>query len=1803
MRKNKFKKITALLLTLILVLSSVPISVSAATVQLTGNDTDGYSVNMPVTGTDTLDLSDRSLGFTFKVYDDGGSGANYSNNCEGYLQITAPTNCLIQLSGSGNSESTTFDWLIIYDGSDNTALKLGGDQNGKYAGRPFTVSPILSSGNVITLWFRSDSSETYSGFELDVTLIDLSKYASVEYFYAGSTQRSMVSKGTEITLPEFSSMFIAPEGSTFLGWKCGETLYNENDAFTADSDVTFTAKVQEPPVVFGDDETGWYSNMPVTGTTTADLSDKDAGFELHVYDDGGADANYSSYCNGTLRIVAPERCMLRFSGSGTTENSYDYLRLYDGDTNKVLGNDKNTGSFAINSAMTSGNVLKLYFYSDSSVVKTGFDLTVTVVDTSSLISLSFDPGAGSGTMNSLSGMPGDRVVIPDCGFTLPEGYFFSHYSDGTTDYLPGAYFTFGSDNKTLTAVYVEKIAITYVSGSDTVVQYHPKGSTFALPVYDNIFNRTPYRKQFKQWRCANDGNAYAVVHQVTANEAMTFTAEFNDLPILIEDGNGGYYMIQPSFEDISLDLSNQPNGFTFKLYDSGGSGGYYTHNNDGSMTLTAPEGYVFGISGDGQTQSGNDVLSLYDSDGTTLLGGSSYSGNFTLSDLQTTSNTLKVHFTSDGTNNRSGFALNIKLFDPSMVLTISFNAGDGSGTMDSITVLSGTAVTLPDYGFTAPDSEIFSGYSDGTNTYWPGNTITLEANMTLTAQWAAATGFTYTCKEESKAVRYPLGSTVALPELTDLFTMPAGMHFVGWKEKFSGDIYQPGDTYVADAPTVFTAQLEILYYDDEDGYYALMPLWNVNDPLVLDLSDKSSGFSFTLYDEGGKNGNHTDNNDAEFVVKAPENMVVTVSGNVVLERTYDYLRFYNGPTDKSNVLGENKYFGNNVAVGPLMTDDNYLTIYFHSDYLTNNTGFELTITVTAMTSVTYEFDGETKVVAVQKDSTIQLAEFDDLFDSETKEFICWQNGEDTYDEGDEFVVTDNVTFTAVTRLMPTATFDGNGATVIGGDGETVTPGIPSPTGTTEQLPHANLIFNIPEDKFFGGWLYNGRTYAVGEEFTITENVTFTAIWRDANAWDQLGETLNAASGTDLGTITLTEDAVADIGSLPLIIPSGVTVTIDLNGHALDGTDAAVMGNGSIIFVYGAITLIDSASGATLTGGGIQVYCDATFAPSAELEACFGAKLLMTYDYDNNDTNEEFEDQLYAAIWYPTLLDAFTVVGTIPKEFKDELTLPANNRFWYNDFKVVMLSDAVIPEGEAWDVSSDDSICLDLNGHTIDIQGTLTGGIQGWQYQGGEYIPTFYPTNIQIVSTTPGVFRSSGNIGVSIAPWTEDTYYITGGTISGFFAADGGTFYISGGHFTEIVMFNNGNDEADLEVNLSGNAEFDRLEHMIYTGEESSRIHMTISDDVRVGAMMFEIMGNGTLTYPVLTVNGGYFTVDPRTWLDEVNGDTNVVQILAEPEQYSGQTDWAADSETYTRRVKQPFISHSLSLNGDIGVNFYIGITAEQAENASVTFTWTAGNKNNTETVSLKDAVLKEYGYKATCHIAPAEMTCPVTATLTVNGEVKAINTYSAKQYADVILTDEGFARKYTQAENENGNDGEQRLAQLRALVTNMLHYGAAAQAQFDINAETPANNGLEPLSAVSTDDIAANGSDMTENLAACGLEYTGSTLVCRTETVIRHYYRVTDQNAFNSVKDSITIDGEPARYKERNGEICFEITDIAAADLDTEAVLKIGANSYRYSAMDYAKRALRNVEEGSLLCNLVTALYWYNHAANAYFGA
>ena len=148
-----------------------------------------------------------------------------------------------------------------------------------------------------------------------------------------------------------------------------------------------------------------------------------------------------------------------------------------------------------------------------------------------------------------------------------------------------------------------------------------------------------------------------------------------------------------------------------------------------------------------------------------------------------------------------------------------------------------------------------------------------------------------------------------------------------------------------------------------------------------------------------------------------------------------------------------------------------MRIYFHSDSSKHDSEFALTVTVMAQNQVSYVFDNQMHKVAVQKDSTILLAYYEEYFDTDTKEFLCWQIGDDTYDEGDEYYIIEDITGTAVTRLMPTATLEGNGATVIGYPDVTEYGPSSFSTGTTAPLPHANMIFDFPRNKYFGGWRF------------------------------------------------------------------------------------------------------------------------------------------------------------------------------------------------------------------------------------------------------------------------------------------------------------------------------------------------------------------------------------------------------------------------------------------------------------------------------------------------------------------------------------------------------------------------------------------------------------------------------------------------------------------------------------------------------------------------------------------------------------
>ena len=333
-----------------------------------------------------------------------------------------------------------------------------------------------------------------------------------------------------------------------------------------------------------------------------------------------------------------------------------------------------------------------------------------------------------------------------------------------------------------------------------------------------------------------------------------------------------------------------------------------------------------------------------------------------------------------------------------------------------------------------------------------------------------------------------------------------------------------------------------------------------------------------------------------------------------------------------------------------------------------------------------------------------------------------------------------------------------------------------------------------------------------------------------------------------------------------------------------------------------------------------------------------------------------------------------------------------------------------------------------------------------------------------------------------------------------------------------------------------------------------------------------------------------------------------VSVNGEPlEAVGGEYTFEMPGEeaTVTASFKKAVVAgHSLSLDGDIGVNFYYNLTDEEAAGQSVDFTWTVNNVEK----QFSDTLDKDSDtglYKATCPIAVAEMTYDVTATLSI-GEETIVDTYSAVTYADVILTDSSFAQKYIAAENITGNNGTERLASLRLLVKTMLYYGARAQVQFDRDKDHLADTGIDYTpETVTAEGIGDTGaSDMYEDLEAYGLEYKGSTVVYLSKTSLRHYYKIVDQDKFDLVKDSITFNGVSVGYTKKEGKIYFQLENIEAANLDTPYFFTIGNSAYQYSVIQYVKECL--VQPSSVSVNmqaLAAATYLYNSAANQYFGS
>ena len=118
--------------------------------------------------------------------------------------------------------------------------------------------------------------------------------------------------------------------------------------------------------------------------------------------------------------------------------------------------------------------------------------------------------------------------------------------------------------------------------------------------------------------------------------------------------------------------------------------------------------------------------------------------------------------------------------------TITFNAGGGSGSMDSVTVKAKTNYILPSCGFTAPADQEFKAWQIGGTEYKVRDSYTVLGDTEIKALWENSvitpTTYTVTVNNDGNGTASANPSTAeALTEITLTATPNRGYHFKEWQ--------------------------------------------------------------------------------------------------------------------------------------------------------------------------------------------------------------------------------------------------------------------------------------------------------------------------------------------------------------------------------------------------------------------------------------------------------------------------------------------------------------------------------------------------------------------------------------------------------------------------------------------------------------------------------------------------------------------------------------------------------------------------------------------------------------------------------------------------------------------------------------------------------------------------------------------------------------------------------------------------------------------------------------------------------------
>ena len=517
----------------------------------------------------------------------------------------------------------------------------------------------------------------------------------------------------------------------------------------------------------------------------------------------------------------------------------------------------------------------------------------------------------------------------------------------------------------------------------------------------------------------------------------------------------------------------------------------------------------------------------------------------------------------------------------------------------------------------------------------------------------------------------------------------------------------------------------------------------------------------------------------------------------------------------------------------------------------------------------------------------------------------------------------------------------------------------------------------------------------------------------------------------------------------------------------------------------------------------------------------------------------------------------------------------------------------------------------VNNGTLTVSGITVSGNQSSKDGGAIY-------NSGTLNITGGsLYGNTAHDSGGAISAHNGTINISGGEIRNNHAqySHGGGIYIGGNAVVNLtggsVIYNRATNNNSQGGGILNNSVLNVSGSPIVNGNSTGKVDNIYLRPDHVINITGTLDENASLGVTIEGGNGGVITsgLQDSSSADSFFSDNSGLHVVL-----NGNNE----TELVKNTSQGVFAGETLSLNGNISVNFYIdptpaGVKVSDIQNGdkeiSVYFTWATTpapltdlsdfdiiiNKDNYDTY-FDDA----YGYfKVSCDIAVAEMSCNIKAGAWINN-INAEKTYSVREYGSTVLNpDSDFSINY------KSKYGETKYNQLVDLVTKMLDYGAKAQKVFGINTDDLANSIITNynmgsvtkdmcLNAVREANEMSQGDNMNDVAEAINAEYYSTSLIYLSKCTLRHYFTFnTYPEAYEAVKDDFNSSKAPYYYVEK--------TDIPAAELDKLQTFTLGGEEYYYSALNFAGAMIESEKASEDSKNLAMALYWYNQAANEFF--